>query len=153
LSVSCSDWGRVTSSGSSWDWSGKWSWGSKVGVVEVGMVWWVWEMSKTGFGSGSITGGGIWSSGSWVGVVMWDICWLSLEAWGTGWSILWSIGSGTRWGNAVDSKRSVVSVTFWEVLSGSVSLLWGNIVLGGDGTKGKEVSIGSEFHIYNLLIL
>jgi hypothetical protein len=79
-------------------------------------------MSETGFGSGSVTGGGVWSSSGGIGVVMWDISWLVLEAWGTGWSILWSVGSGAWWGNAVDSERSVVSVAFWEVLSGSVSL-------------------------------
>lgn len=70
-----------------------WGWGLEVWVVEISMIWWVWVMSETGFGSGSVTGGGVWSSSGGIGVVMWDISWLVLEAWGTGWSILWSVGS------------------------------------------------------------
>ena len=148
MDVGWGDWGNTGSSGH----GGTiviWGWGLEVWVVEISMIWWVWVMSETGFGSGSITGGGVWSSGGGVGVVMWDISWLVLEAWGTGWSILWSVGSGAWWGNAVDSERSVVSVAFWEVLSSSVSLLWGDVVLSGDGSEGKEVGVGGEFHICN----
>jgi hypothetical protein len=95
LHVGWGDGGLESGTGTSWDVGSLfiWGWGGEVWVVEISMVWWVWEMTETGFGSGSVTGGGVWSSGGWVGVVMWDISWLVLEAWGTGWSILWSVGS------------------------------------------------------------
>ena len=69
------------------------SWGSSSWVVEVSVVRWGWVVAKSVLGSGSVTGGGVWSSSNWVGVVVRDISWLVLEAWGTGWSILWSVGS------------------------------------------------------------
>jgi len=72
---------------------GEWLWGSGVVAVVISMVCWGWVMSKSGLGSGSVTGGGVWSSGGWVGVVVRDISWLVLETWGTSWSILWSVGS------------------------------------------------------------
>jgi hypothetical protein len=149
LHVGWGDGGGISSSGSSeWGSTGVWGWGGHVWVVEISMIWWVWVVTKTGFGSGSVTGGGVWSSGGWVGVVMRDISWLILEARSTGWSILWSVGSGTWRGNAVDSKWSVVSVTLWEVLTGGVSLVWRNVVLGGNGTDGGEDSVGGEFHFF-----
>jgi hypothetical protein len=45
-------------------------------------------------------------------------------------------------------------VALWEVLSGGVSLLGGDVLgLGGDGSEGEEVSVSGEFHIVYLLIL
>ena len=99
---------------------GIWGWGGGVVVVVVNVVWWVWIVSKTGLGSGSVTGGGIWSSGGWVGVVMWDGSWLLLVAWGSDWAILWSVGSIAGLDLAVDSHWSVGSVAWWES-SGSSS--------------------------------
>ena len=95
---SSGDWGSAT--GATWGSetsSTVWSWGSGVVVVVVNVVGWVWVMSKTGLGSGSVTGGGVWSSGGWVGVVMWDGSNLLGVAWGTGWAILWSVGSSAGW--------------------------------------------------------
>ena len=91
---------------------------------------------------GDITGGLVWSSGSWVGVVVRDVSWLILEAWGTGWAILWSVGSRAWRGNAVDSERSVVSVALWKSTNSGISLLRGDVSLSRDirdhgGEEGK----------------
>ena len=109
-----------------------WSWGSSLIVVVVGVVRWGWVVAESVLSSGSVTGGGVWSSGNWVGVVVRDVSWLILEAWGTGWSVLWSVGSRAWRSNAVDSERSVVSVALWESSSGGVSLVWGDVSLGRD---------------------
>jgi hypothetical protein len=93
---------------------GVWGWGHRVVNVVVVVVWCLWVVSKSGLGSGDITGGGVWSSGNWVGVVMWDGGDLLLVAWGTGWAILWSVGSIAVWDSAVDSTWTVVSVAWWE---------------------------------------
>ena len=106
-----------------------WGWGGGVVVVVVNVVSWVWVMSKTGLGSGSVTGGGVWSTGGWVGVVMWDSGGLLLVAWGTDWTILWSVGSSAGWDLTVDSERTVGSVAWWE---------------GGDG--GNKGGNDGEFH-------
>ena len=94
--------------------SGVWSWGHEVTVVVVVVVWWGWVVSDTVLGSGDITGGGVWSSGGWVGVVMWNGSLILLVAWGSSWSILWSVGTVANWDSAVDTERSVVSVAWWE---------------------------------------
>jgi hypothetical protein len=122
-------------------------WGGSLVVVVVGVVRWGWVVTETVLSSGSVTGGGVWSSGNWVGVVVRDISWLILEAWGTGWSILWSVGSGAWWGNAVDTERSVVSVALWESSSGGVSLVWGDVGLSRDiRDHGGEKGEGGVFH-------
>jgi hypothetical protein len=113
-------WGDGTDDGS-WNefTSGVWGWGGGVVVVVVNVIGWVWVMSKTGLGSDLITGGGIRSSGKWVGVVMWDGGDFLLFAWGTGWAILWSVGSSAGWDLAVDTERTVVSVAWSEGGDGS----------------------------------
>ena len=89
-------------------------WGGGVIVVVVNVVWCIWVMSEAGFGSDLITGGGVWSSGEWVSVVMRDGGDLDGIAWGSGWSILWSVGSSAGWDSAVDTERTVGSVAWWE---------------------------------------
>jgi hypothetical protein len=110
--------------------SGVWGWGHGVINVVVVVVWWGWVVSDSGLGSGDITGGGVWSSGNWVGVVMWDGGDLLLDAWGTGWAILWSVGSIAGWGVTVDTERTVVSVAVWK---------------GRDGCESKS---SDEFHYF-----
>jgi hypothetical protein len=92
-----------------------WSWGGGVVVVVVRVVWWVWIVSNTSLGSGSISSGGVWSSGGWVGVVMWNGSWLSLVAWGSNWSILWSVGSIASLNLAVNAHWAVSAVAWWEL--------------------------------------
>jgi hypothetical protein len=111
---------------------GVWGWGHSVVDVVVVVVWSLWVVSKTGLGSGDITSGGIWSSGNWVGVVMWDGGDLLLDAWGTGWAILWSVSSSAGWGGTVDTERTVVSVAVWE----------------GSGSGSNSKSSEGEFHYY-----
>lgn len=120
--------------GSSWVPSsgGVWGWGHQVVNVVVVVVWWGWVVSDTGLGSGDISSGGVWSSGNWVGVVMWDGGDLLLDAWGSGWAILWSVGSIAGWGVAVDSERTVVSVAWWK----------------GGGSGGGGKSNKGEFHYF-----
>ena len=79
-------------------------------------------------GVGDVTGGLVWSSGLWVGVVMWDICWLLSGAWGTGFTVLWSVGSGADLSGAVDTVWAVVSVALWK-WSGGLDLDWGPSLL------------------------
>ena len=80
---------------------------------------------------GDLTGGLVWSSGSWGGVVVWDSVWLLPGAWGTGWTVDWTVGSGADLSGAVDTIWAVVSVASWE-WSGGLNDDWSPLsVVGG----------------------
>jgi len=85
------------------------------GEMDLGSGFWCWV---SWVGSSDITGGLVWSSCNWVGVVMWDSSWLFSSAWGTGWSIKWSISSMAYSSSAVNTVWAVISMAFWESSGG-----------------------------------
>jgi hypothetical protein len=103
-----------------------------------------WLSGGGSFGSSWSGGGSSWSSGCVLSWVLWGnvsggsnlLAWCGLinsgflsGAWGTGWSILWSVGSTAGLSNAVNSVWSVVSMAYWE-RTGSLDDDWGPGLLG-----------------------
>ena len=61
--------------------------------LEKGSGDWGWWVKLGWVGWGDVSGSLVRLSGGWLGVVVWDGIWLFVSAWGTGWSIEWSVGS------------------------------------------------------------
>jgi len=92
----------------------------------VGSGFWCWISLEKGSGDwgswvksrwvlwGDVSRGLVWLSGGWLGVVVRNSGWLLSSAWGTGWSIHWSIGSTAYGSRAVNSIKTVGSSANWE---------------------------------------
>ena len=66
-------------------------------------------------GNVKITSGLVWSSGLWCGIVMWDGgSWLLSSAWGTRFTVSWSVSSIADLSSTVDTVWAVGSVARWE---------------------------------------
>jgi len=102
-------------------WSGGWSGGWLCIQLEDDLSWDWWRWVEWG----KITGGGVWSSVSWGGVIVWDCCWFCVGAWGTDWSIEWSVGSCACWDFAVDTWGTVGSVAVWVLGKILFDFNWG----------------------------
>jgi len=61
---------------------------------------------------------------------VWDGVWLLSGAWGTGWAINWTVGSGADLLGAVNTIWSVVSVALWK-WAGGLNADWGPL---GEGS-------------------
>jgi len=61
---------------------------------------------------------------------VWDGVWLLSGAWGTGWAINWTVGSGADLLGAVNTIWSVVSVALWK-WAGGLNDDWGPL---GEGS-------------------
>ena len=88
------------------------------------------ELDQLGVGWGDVSGGLVWSSGSWVGVVVGNGGWLLSGAWGSRWSVHWSVSSRADFSSAVNTIWSVVSVAWWELSLWGIHNNWSPSLLG-----------------------
>ena len=100
------------------------------------------SLHEGGGGWGKVTGG--------VGLLVGVAGWLWFDAWGSDWSVLWSVGTGAGLLFAVDGLSSVGSSASWELLVWGVNDDWvpfslvSNINGLSIGESGDETGLGES---------